>query len=85
MKLICECGKEQTIHCPPEFGVTMGFAIGHDHPGNPPSTIKAVCSCGAERVLGPGAAPKPKTSAGIFAQGLSDGQWYEKHAACEAN
>jgi hypothetical protein len=87
MKIICECGIEGRINCPPEFGETMKFALGHRHDAPaPPRTLKAVCACGAEREIGPGAANWiPGTQANVFLKGMSDGQWFGKHATCEAS
>jgi hypothetical protein len=77
MKVICECGKEGTIHCPPAFGETMGFALGHECPIGPVK-IKAVCICGAEREIGPGVNP-----GNAFNRGMNDGEWFEQHAVCD--
>jgi hypothetical protein len=78
MKIICECGHEGAIDCPPAFGETMRFAFGHGHS---PLTVKAVCACGADRLLGPGAAGEE----GPYLRGVEDGKWFLKHASCGAN
>ncbi len=85
MKVICECGKEGTLHSPPEIGETMLFAIGHGCQVKP-RTVKVVCACGAERTVGPGVVKSATgTGADIFMQGMSDRAWFEKHASHEAN
>jgi len=78
MLVKCECGAEKTIHCPPEFLETMTFAFSHGHPNRPPRKVKCVCSCGAERWVGPGAAD----GTAVFQQGMVDGEWFLLHAQC---
>jgi hypothetical protein len=77
MKVVCECGKECPIHCPPMFLELSLFFAAHNHF---PRTATLVCACGEERVTGPrihGNDP--------FAQGVSDAEWFEKHIPCDAN
>jgi hypothetical protein len=82
MKIICECGAEGKINCPPLFGETMSFAMGHGHPGTtPPRTLKAVCACGTEREIGPGRFTGP----GSLVKGMSDREWFDHHAGCEGS
>jgi hypothetical protein len=87
MKVICECGVEGKINCPPLFGETMSFAMGrfalrHGHPGaTPPRTLKAVCACGVEREVGPGRF----TGLDRLVKGMCDHEWFDHHAGCEGS
>jgi hypothetical protein len=85
MKIICECGKEGIIHCPPMFLEMFQFVFGHRTPTHYARTVKAVCVCGEERIVGPGVQPEPRTQAQIILQGHSDREWFLKHASCGAN
>jgi hypothetical protein len=76
MKILCECGHEGTIHCPPRFDETSAFAMGHGHVAR---TVKVICICGAEMTTGPGAFPNP------FLGGMMAGQFFAEHAGCEQN
>jgi hypothetical protein len=71
MKVICECGKEGSISCPPSFGETSAFAMGHGHV---PSIVRCVCVCGAEMKTGPGVYPN------AFVGGMMAGAWFTEHA-----
>jgi hypothetical protein len=85
MKIVCECGAEKEIHCPPEFMEITGWIVGHAPGNHKPTVVRAVCVCGEERLIGPGTIPDPTSGTGIFARGKADGEWFEKHATCGTN
>ncbi len=85
MKIVCECGAEHSIHCPPEFMEITGWVVGHAPGNHKPDVIRAVCVCGEERLIGPVTISEPRSTADLFARGIADGEWFEKHVACGTN
>jgi hypothetical protein len=82
MKLVCHCGAEISLDYPPVFLAVTRFVLEHGGGDCLPETLRAVCPCGAEREIGPGLAPQPRKIGDLQSQGMSDGQWLEKHAGC---
>jgi hypothetical protein len=85
MKIVCECGAEHAIHCPPLFMEITRWTLEHGADTHRPNVIRAVCVCGEERLIGPGTLPELSTRSDLFAKGNADGDWFEKHAACGTN
>lgn len=85
MKIVCECGQEFAVHSPPLVMEIALIVIRHAFDGHRPDTMKAVCACGSERMIGPGTGNWNRDRDAKFKAGELDGQWFKKHAACGTN
>lgn len=82
MKIVCECGRECEIQCPPRLFEITRFVLAHSTSTHRPATVTVVCQCGVIRFVGPGLLPKDRTEADIIRQGKADGEWYAEHGSC---